>query len=118
MAALPHERDRTLQPERQAPLPSLPPAEAARGDAKRAAVPSWANEPVLVRLEAQCELRREHFGHCHHHVHDQKRWEVVHRERRDLHPSSRVLLSGDGRTEIRTAHYSREVSHCYDGIDV
>src|ERR1700680_2697826 len=106
-----HERHHTRQPERQAPLPSLPPAEAARGDAKRAAVASWADEPMLVRLEAQGELTREHDGHCHHHVPDQKRWEVVHRERRDFHPSSRVLLSGDGRTEIRTAHHSREVSY-------
>src|SRR5438046_4191163 len=99
-----HERHHTLQPERPAPLPT-PPAEAARGDARRAAVPSRADEPMLVRLEAQGELTREHYGHCHHHVQEQNRWEVVHRERRDLHPSSRVLLSGDGRTEIRTANH-------------
>ena len=73
---------------------------------------------MLVLLETQGKLVREHYGHCHHHVPDQKGWEVVHRERRDLHPSSRVLLSGDGRTEIRTANHSREISHCHYEIDV
>ena len=61
---------------------------------------------MLVRLEAQSELTREHDGHCHYHAHDQKQWEVVHRERTDLHPSSRVPLSGDGRTEIHTQGFT------------
>lgn len=52
---------------------------------------------MRVLLQTQGELMREH--HCHHYVPDQKRWEVVHRERRELYLLLRVLLSGDERKE-------------------
>ncbi len=29
-------------------------------------------EPMLVLPQTQGKLVREHYGHCHHHVHDQK----------------------------------------------
>jgi hypothetical protein len=50
--------------------------------------------------------------HCHHHVHERKWWDMVHCERRYLHPSSHVLLSRDERTERSRDNHSSDRSHC------